>query len=349
MIYAETDDNRLKVFTLSHQSGIRATITNLGATLMSLRVPDREGRYGNVVLGFQDARDYRHNPAYLGAVIGRYAGRIANGSFELGGSRHQLDINSNGQHLHGGERGFDRVIWSENNAASDHHDAAVSFHYTSLHGEGGYPGNLKAEVSYALTADRALRISYRARTDAPTIVNLTSHSYFNLAGDSASTTEALGHQLRFYASRYTPNSPEMIPSTEPVTVAGTPFDFRSFKSIGSDIDSNDHQIQAGHGYDHFFLIDSKSGKLKLAAEVWDPHSGRTMEMWTTEPGFQFYSGNFLKLALDHRSGQQFSNRSAFCLEAQHSPDSPNHPNWPTTVLMPDQIYEQVTIYRFATK
>ncbi|MBM4250734.1 MAG: galactose mutarotase [Deltaproteobacteria bacterium] len=327
----------VKVYTLKHPSGLRAQVSNLGGIVMSLLAPDRHGHFGNVVLGYDRIEHYAENPCYLGAICGRYANRIANGTFTLEGRRFRLATHNHGHHLHGGNRGFDRIVWLVQKRLSD---TKISFTYRSADGEEGYPGQLTTMVSYTLTDDCGLQIDYEARTTATTIVNLTSHCYFNLAADLIACPQILDHELKIYADKFTPVDATMIPTGDIQEVRGTPLDFREFKPIGRNIDDNYPQLTMGSGYDHNYVIQGEYGVFRLAAEVIDPHSGRKMQMWTTEPGLQFYSGNFLDDA-------SFGKHSGFCLEAQRFPDSPNKPQFPSTVLMPDQVYRQSTLYRFS--
>src|SRR3954469_640898 len=327
-------------FTLRNANGLEVRAVTYGATIVSIRTPDRSGHVDDVVLGFDAIDDYLTRARYFGSAVGRYGNRIAHGRFVLDGSTIQLATNNGVNHLHGGVKGFDKVIWSgepfERDGAS-----GVSFSYTSADGEEGYPGTLKARISYTLTPKNELVIEYSAETDKATPVNLTNHSYFNLGGRGHG--DILRHQLTLHADRYTPTDATQIPTGEIAAVAGTPFDFRTQTAIGARIDADDEQIRRGTGYDHNFVVNgwSDNQQLRPAAHVVDPASGRTLDVATTEPGVQFYSGNHLDPA---QNG--FGRRTAFCLETQHFPDSPNHPNFPSTILRPGGAYRSRTVYGF---
>ena len=328
-------------FTLNNGRGLEVQLMSYGAAIISVRAPDRRGRVADVVLGFDAFDDYLTRSRYFGTVVGRFGNRIARGRFVLDGAPFQLAINNGANHLHGGERGFDRVVWK---AEPFERDAGVGivFTYTSRDGEEGYPGTLTVSVTYTLTARNEIRLDYRATSDKPTPINLTNHSYFNLAGRGGG--DVLTHQLTLDADRYTPVDETQIPTGEIAAVAGTPFDFRTATAIGARIDGEDQQLRRGNGYDHNFVVNGWSGSrpgTRRAAHVVDPGSGRTLDVATTEPGVQFYSGNNLDLA---RNG--FGRRTAFCLETQHFPDSPNHPQFPSTILRPGQTYESTTVFTF---
>ncbi len=339
------DGAPVELFTLS-DSALEARIINYGGIIVSLKVPDRRGNADDVVLGFDKLEDYLADnngpgPGFFGAVIGRYANRIARGSFVLDGKKYSLPLN-NGEHsLHGGPRGFHNVMWKAKAVEN-----GVELTYLSKDGEEGYPGNLTATVRYAV-AKGDLRIEYSATTDKSTVVNLTNHSYFNLAGGGRG--DILSHELALRASRFTPVDAGLIPTGELKPVAGTPFDFEKTTAIGERIDANDEQLRRGKGYDHNWVLDSANGKLAEAAEVCDPASGRVMRVLTTEPGIQLYSGNFLDGSLKGKSGARYGVRSAFCLETQHFPDAPNQPNFPSTELKPGQDYQTTTVFRFSTR
>jgi aldose 1-epimerase len=340
--FGTTADGRAAhLFTLSNDSGASAEITDFGGTVVRLLVPDRTGGVGDVVLGFDTLAEYERTRIFLGALIGRYANRIANGRFRLGDAEYQLAVNNGRNHLHGGERGFDRMMWDASPAADR---AELEIKYLSRDGEEGYPGELAVSVIYKLTDDNALVIEYSAETDRETVVNLTNHSYFNLAGGGT----ILGHELMINADRFTPTDDSSIPHGPPAAVPGTPFDFRTARPIGERINDPDQQLEFGKGYDHNWVLRGPGGKLELAADIYEPVSGRRMEMWTTEPGVQFYSGNFLDGSVTGKGGTAYGFRSALCLEAQHFPDSPNRPDFPPVVLRPGDIYSQTTIYKFST-
>jgi aldose 1-epimerase len=296
-----------------------------------------------VVLGFADLDSYRRKHPYFGALVGRYANRIAKGAFALEGKTYKLAVNNGENSLHGGLVGFDKRVWgakSQITAAGP----ALELTYISKDGEEGYPGNLAVKVIYTLTENNELKIDYTATTDKTTVINLTNHNYFNLAGEGSSTI--LGHELILNADRFTPVGATQIPTGELRKVADSPFDFRTPFKIGARIDSKDEQLQVGMGYDHNFIINDYDGSLRSAAKVYEPTSGRTLEVLTTEPGVQFYSGNNLDGSLVGKSGKKYQRRFGFCLEAQHFPDSPNKPEFPSVVLKPGQTYHQTTIYRF---
>jgi aldose 1-epimerase len=322
------------LFTLTNSAGMVVTITNFGGIITSLYVPDRDGTPGNVVLGFDTLEPYLAGTPYFGALIGRYGNRIAGGRFTLDGKQIQLDVNNGANHLHGGAVGFDKVLWD---ARID--GEALVLHYTSVDGEQGYPGTLDTTVEYQLLDTNELVMRVRATTDQATPVNITQHSYFNLAGEG----DILAHELTLHADAFTPIDANLIPLGTHVQVAGTPFDFRRSRAIGERIGLPDKQLRNGSGYDHNFVLnDATAGALTLAARVVEPRTGRVLELLTTEPGVQFYSGNFL-------DGEQgFAHRSGFCLEPQHFPDSPNQPGFPDTILRPGETYTTESRWRFST-
>jgi aldose 1-epimerase len=325
------------LYVLTNRSRTEVKITNFGGIITSIRVPDRFGNLGQVVLGFDDPGEYRRtqNP-YFGAVVGRFANRIAEGRFTLDGLQHQVVMNDRGNHLHGGDAGFDKVVWFAE-PISD----GVEMRYLSPDGEEGYPGNLAAAVTYTLTEANELIVKYRATTDQATVINLSQHSYFNLADGGRS--DILRHELFIDADRYTAIDASGIPTGELISVEGTPFDFRKPRSIGSKIDDTDRQLKNGLGYDHNWVLNPRGPQPIVT--VYEPLSGRCLEVETTEPGMQFYSGNFLDGTVSGRETYQY--RAGLCLEAQHFPDSPNHPSFPTTVLRPGETYSQRTVYRFS--
>lgn len=343
--YGETKDGRtIEEYRLRNAAGIEATIITYGGILTSIRVPDRQGRFANVALGFDSLAKYEGEHPYFGAITGRYANRIGGGRFSLDGVEYQLFKNDGGNSLHGGDLGFDKRIWS-----ASEQDGALELTYRSPDGEEGYPGHLDVIVRYSLDADYGLRIDYAAETDAPTVLNLTNHSYFNLMGEGESAI--YDHILTLNADHYTPTDAEQIPTGEIAAVDGTPFDFRKPKTIGSGQRSAHPQILAAQGYDHNFVLNragSAEGELGLAARVYEPRSGRVMEVWTTEPGLQFYAGNFLDATLVGSSGRLYRQSDGFALETQHFPDSPNKPQFPSTVLRPGERFESTTVYRFTT-
>jgi aldose 1-epimerase len=338
------DGSTAKLFTLTNSRGIEARITNYGGIVVSLKTPDRDGNMAQVVLGFDTLDGYLGTHPYFGALIGRYGNRIANGKFTLGGTTYTLAANNGPNALHGGIKGFDKVLWNAELAASG---ASLILTYVSQDGEEGYPGTLSTKVAYTLSDDNALRIDYEATTDKPTVVNLTNHSYFNLKDAGAGTI--LDHEIMIAASRYTPVDATLIPSGEIAPLEGTPFDFRTATAIGARIDADDEQIKFGLGYDHNFVLDRAGDGLVLAAKVHEPTTGRELEVHTTEPGVQFYTGNFLDGSVVGKGGVAYQKRTAFCLETQHFPDSPNHPNFPSTLLEPGQTYRSTTVYKFSAR
>jgi len=338
------DGTAIEMYTLS-RAPYEARIMTYGGIVVSLKVPDRAGKVDDVVLGYDSLDEYVANnassPVFFGALIGRYGNRIAHGSFTLEGKKYSLPLNNGENSLHGGPHGFHNVVWTAKPIEN-----GVELSYLSKDGEEGYPGNLHAIVRYTLTPG-ALRIEYSATTDKPTVVNLTNHSYFNLAGEA--NGDITKHLLTLRASRFTPVDAGLIPTGELRPVASTPFDFRKPTGIGERIDGSDEQLQLGHGYDHNWVLDGKAGELREAAEVYEPTTGRVLKVLTTEPGLQFYTGNFLNPAIKGKGGRPYSRRSGFCLETQHFPDSPNHPNFPSTELKPTQKYHSVTVFNFSTR
>jgi len=330
------DGATVNLFTLKNAHGVEVRAIAYGATIVSIRTPDRQGRFDDVVLGFDTFEPYLTKARYLGSVVGRYGNRIAGGRFTLDGATIQLATNNGPNHLHGGVNGFDKMLWKGESSERDGNPGVV-FSYTSADGEESYPGTLKATITYTLTPRNELVVEYAATTDRPTPINLTNHSYFNLAGRGHG--DILRHQLVIDADRYTPTDSTQIPTGELSPVAGTPFDFRKPTAIGARIDANDEQIRNGGGYDHNFVLNGTG--FRRAARAVDPSSGRTLELSTTEPGVQFYTGNNLDLA---RNG--FARRSGFCLETQHFPDSPNHSNFPSTILRPGETYRSRTAFSF---
>jgi aldose 1-epimerase len=337
-------------YALTNSSGMVIKILTYGGILQQVWVPDREHHLANVTLGFPTVDDYvtTGNSPYFGALIGRYGNRIALGTFTLDGVTYSLPINNPPNSLHGGTVGFDKLVWDVTGTVRDRDSVGLKLHLVSPDGDQGYPGKLTVDVTYTLTNDDQIRIDYRARTDAPTIVNLTNHAYWNLAGEG--TSAIYDHVLTLKASHYTPVDSTLIPTGTIDPVAGTPFDFTHPTPIGARIrDASSEQIVFGRGYDHNFVLDSAgSNKLALAAHVWEPTSKRTLDIYTDQPGIQFYAGNFLDGTLIGTSGQFYRQGDGFALETQHFPDSPNHSNFPSTVLRPGQTYATTTIYEFGT-
>jgi aldose 1-epimerase len=332
------------VFTLTNGQ-IEMRAMTYGAIILSLKVPDRAGHVVDVVLGFDDPEGYLKPPPppYFGALIGRYGNRIAKGKFTLDGKTYTLATNNGPNHLHGGNKGFDKVLWNaEPKETAD--AASIVFTRTSPDGEEGYPGALQARVTYTLTAKNELILEYHATADKATPVNLTQHSYFNLAGDGSG--DILGHDLTINADRYTPVDSTLIPTGELSSVAGTPFDFRKPTPIGARIGQDNAQLKNGNGYDHNWVLNKSGTGLQVAARLTDPKSGRSMEISTTEPGLQFYSGNFLDGTITGKGGHVYKFRNGLCLETQHFPDSPNQANFPSTILRPGQSYDSKTVLTF---
>jgi aldose 1-epimerase len=335
-------------YVLTNSKGVEAVVISFGAALVSLRAPDRSGKSADIVLGYDTLDGYEQDKTFFGATIGRYGNRIAGGQFTLDGMVFHLPKNDGPNSLHGGIRGFNKRIWT--GVDRSRADAQVlALTYTSPDGEEGYPGTLKVQVTYTLPAEaNELRIDYSATTDKDTVVNLTNHSYFNLSG--VASQEILEHQLLLRALKFTPVDSTLIPTGELRAVCCGPFDFTKATAIGARINQGDEQLKFGKGYDHNWVLErTNKGGLQVAAEVFDPTSGRVLEVLTTEPGIQFYSGNFLDGKVRGKGGQLYGHRTGFCLETQHFPDSPNHPNFPSTVLRPGQVYRSTTVFRLLTR
>ncbi|MBO8193190.1 galactose mutarotase [Streptomyces oryzae] len=338
--------DRVDRWTLAN-GGTRLRVLSYGGIVQSLEIPDRRGRSGNVSLGFDALDDYVADSPYFGALIGRYGNRIADAKFTLDGTEYELPANDGPNSLHGGTKGFDKRVWDVQPYSSGP-DVGLTLRYVSRDGEMGYPGTLRTRVRYLLTPRGELRIDYKATTDKATVVNLTNHTYFNLAGEGSGSIE--GHTLRIAASRYTPVDKTLIPTGELARVAGTPFDFRHGKPIGQDLREGHPQILRGQGFDHNFVLDKGiTDRPRQVVTVTEPESGRTMRVATTEPGLQFYSGNFLDGTLKGTSGRVYRAGDGFCLETQHFPDSPNQPGFPSTVLRPGKTYRSTTVYSFGTE
>jgi aldose 1-epimerase len=340
------DGTPVDLYTLANARGVEARISNYGGTVVSLMVPDRNGAFEDVVLGFDTLEEYVEKSPYFGCIAGRYANRIAKGRFTLDGVEYTLAQNDGENHLHGGIKGFDKVVWQAKQFKRD--DAVgLELTYLSKDGEEGYPGNLSVKVIYNLTDDDELRIEYFATTDGATVVNLTNHSYFDLAG--AMSGDILGHELMIHADRFTPIDETLIPTGELRSVQGTPMDFTQLVAIGARIEQDDEQLIFGNGYDHNWVLNKPAGSLALAARVHEPTTGRVLEVYTTEPGIQFYAGNFLDGSIRGKGGRVYERRYGFCLETQHFPDSPNQPGFPSTVLRPGEEYAHTTVYRFSAR
>jgi aldose 1-epimerase len=345
--WGAVDGAPVTLYTLSNAKGMEARVTNYGATLVSVLAPDRTGSFADVLLGHDDLAGYRDRNRYFGSVVGRYGNRIAKGRFKLGGVEYTLATNNGPNHLHGGLKGFDKAVWSATEAETPD-GPSVTMKYVSKDGEEGYPGTLTAQVTYTLTASGALRLDFQWTSDKDTVANLTNHAYFNLTGKGEG--EITGHEIRIAASRFTPVDAGLIPTGELRPVADTPFDFRTAMSIGARIDDpKDEQIKLGKGYDHNFVLDGEAGTLRVAARVKDPASGRVLSVSTTEPGVQFYTGNFLDGSLTGKGGRQYKRRNAFCLETQHFPDSPNQPKFPTTVVKAGETRRSTTVFEFSAE
>ena len=344
------DGNDVTIYTLTNKNGLRARIMDYGAILVALEVPDRQGKLADVTLGFDELDSYIERNPMFGTTVGRYANRIANAKFTLDGVEYKLTANSGKNHIHGGgKKRFDKVIWKgqacperSRREFQNEQSAGVKFSYLSKDGDEGFPGNLNCTVTYNLTNNNELKISYQATTDKPTIVNMTNHSYFNLAG--AGSGDVLGHEVMINADHYTPAGEGLIPTGEIRSVKGTPLDFTQPKTIGARIE----ELTQTRGYDHNFVINNWDGSLRLAARVYEPTAGRVMEVYTTEPGVQFYTANGLK-DVKGRAGKVYNKHYGFCLETQHYPDSPNKPNFPSVVLRPGQTYRTETVFKFSTR
>ena len=337
----------VELYVLTNKNGMEVAITNYGGAVVSIKVPDRNGKLGDVVLGYDSVDGYVNDKSYLGAIIGRYGNRIGHAQFSLDGKTYTLANNNGENSLHGGIKGFNKAVWKAREASTKD-EQRLELTYLSKDGEEGFPGNLEVTVIYTLTDANALQIAYSATTNKTTVVNLTNHSYFNLAGPGSG--DILGHVLMIDADQLTPVDSGLIPTGVLRDVAGTPFDFRKPTAIGARIEQNDEQLKLGGGYDHNFVLRHKGkGVHSFAARVVEPTSGRVVEVWTTEPGVQFYTGNFLDGKTAGKGGVSYTKRSAFCLETQHFPDSPNQPNFPSVVLKPGGRYSTTTTYRFSTE
>jgi aldose 1-epimerase len=332
------------IFTLTNIHGIEARITDYGATLVSLKTPDRNGRLQNIVLGFDDVGSYPQGKSYYGATVGRYANRIAKARFTLEGKAYQLAVNDGPNSLHGGQQGFDKRVWKVEPVSGSH---TIRLTYVSTDGEEGYPGQLTVHAVYRLDDKDNLEIEYTATTTAPTPINLANHAYFNLTGDPS--IPVLDHRVTINADRFTPVDGTLIPTGELRSVAGTPFDFRQPHTVGERIESGDEQLRLARGYDHNWVLNKPAGGMTLAAVVTEPRSGRSLEVRTTQPGLQFYTGNFMNGKPLAEGGSVYAYRTGLCLETQHFPDSPNQPAFPATVLRPGQTYLQKTILSFRTR
>jgi len=344
-LFGTHDGRPITLYTLTNANGVEVDAMNYGGIIVSIRVPDRKGQFADIVLGHENLEGYTPNPPYLGAIVGRYANRIANGTFTLEGKAYTLPKNDGPNTLHGGvDKTFNKVVWDGEALKGK---PGVTFTYLSKDGDDGWPGNLKVRVTYTLTNDNELVIDYEATTDKATPINLSQHSYFNLAGEG--NGDILNHELTLNAERFTPVDKNLIPTGELRPVKGTPLDFTKSTRVGERIDSDYEQIVLGHGYDHNWVINRKGDGLTLAARMYEPTSGRVLEVSTTQPGVQFYTGNFLDGSVTGKKGHVYKRRYGFCLETQHFPDSPNHPDFPNTVLRPGETFRQKTVFKFSRK
>ncbi|MCM0649745.1 galactose mutarotase [Clostridium swellfunianum] len=340
----QKDGKNIDIFTLENSTGALAEITNLGGTILSLKVPDKNGKLADIVLGFENLEDYYMQGPYFGAIIGRFANRIGKARFELNGAKYKLNANDSSNHLHGGLQGFDKVVW-EAETIIDGNEEFLVLSYVSQDGEENYPGNLKVKVTYTFTENNEIIIDYFAQSDKDTVVNLTNHSYFNLSGHASG--KILNHKVMINADRFTPVDEEAIPTGEIRSVEGTPMDFRTLKTVGEDINSSYEQIVLGKGYDHNWVLNVSGGKPEKAAEVIDETSGRVLEVYTTKPGIQFYTGNFLNSTQIGKGKVAYEQRAGLCLETQYLPDSMNHEGFSSVVLKAFEEYKHKTIYKFS--
>lgn len=341
--FGVADGKKVEIYTLTNSKGVEARITTYGAALVSLKVPDNKGALADVVLGYDTVDGYVSDTAYFGATIGRYGNRIAKGKFTLDGKVYSLATNNGENHLHGGPKGFHKRIWKAK-PYTDANGVNLEFIYTSKDGEEAYPGKLNVKVVYTLTDNNEIKLNYSATSDKNTIINLTNHSYFNLAGAGSGTI--LNHQLQINADQFTPTDAGSIPTGELQNVKGTPMDFTAPTAIGERIDQSFEQLVLGKGYDHNWVLNKTGNALTSIAKAYEPTSGRVLEVFTTEPGVQFYSGNFLD-GVKGKNGKIYQKRDGFCLETQHFPDSPNKPNFPSTFLKANQPFSSTTVYKFS--
>lgn len=339
------DGSEVFLYTLKNTAGTEMTVTNYGGIIVSLKTPDKNGNFEDIVLGFDSLSSYVKNNPYFGCIVGRYGNRIAKGKFKLDNQVYTLATNDNGNHLHGGVKGFDKVLWAGDNYSTPD-GAALKLTYTSKDLEEGYPGNLAVEVIYTLTNSNELKIDYKATTDKKTVVNLTNHTYFNLTGNTK--RDILGHQVMLAASKFLPTDKGLIPTGELKNVSGTPFDFTKEETIGKRINDNDAQLKIAGGYDHAWIFD-KVDNLSVVGSAYDSISGRLLELSTTEPSVQFYTGNFLNGSVTGKFNAVYAHRYGFCLETQHYPDAPNQPAFPTTELNPGDVYKSQTVYKFSVR
>lgn len=340
------DSTTIELYTLKNANGVEMDVITYGGRITSLKVPNKDGKLENVILGFDTIEDYQNDNPFFGALIGRYGNRIAKGKFTLNGEEFTLATNDGSNHLHGGVNGFDRVVWTAK-PIEGIENSSLQLVYRSKDGEEGYPGNLKVTVTYTLTKDNAVEVTYEATTDKTTVVNLTQHAYFNLTGDFSK--DILNHDVVINADAFLPVDETLIPTGEIKKVEGTPFNFNSSKKIGKDINADNEQLKRGKGYDHCWVLNGEKGNMRFVASAYDETSGRFMEIFTEEPAIQFYTGNFLDGTLPMVNGGTYAHRTGFCLETQHYPDSPNQANFPSTVLNPGETYKTKTTFKFSTK
>tara|TARA_B110000037_G_scaffold187620_1_gene218352 strand:- start:78 stop:1088 length:1011 start_codon:yes stop_codon:yes gene_type:complete len=336
----------MQLFTLENKNGMKMKVSSLGGIVMELWAPDRDGKLADVVLGFDSIGEYDEESPFFGALIGRFGNRISKGKYSIDGKEYSCAINNGENSLHGGQKGFDKVDWDVREISGEDY-TGIEFGYLSKDGEEGFPGSLDVNVVYKLTDDNEWVIEYNAITDKPTIINLTQHSYFNLGGHDSG--DCLEHEVFIDSDAFVVTDAEAIPTGEIRSVEGTPFDFRSAKTVGADIGLDYDQLEVGSGYDHTFVLDKDASSSSLVASVFDPNSGRSMDVYTTEPGVQFYAGNHLEQANEGKGGAQYIARSGICFETQHYPDSPNQPTFPSVRLDPGQEYESTTVYRFGAR
>ena len=332
----------VKLYVLKNKNNVEVAITNYGARIVSVRVPDRNNNFDNVVLGLPSINDYIGDNTYLGCIVGRYANRLAKGKYKVNGKEYSAPVNNGVNSLHGGLKGFQHVVWNATQTGN-----TLSLNYSAADGQEGYPGKLDVTVAYSLTDANELKIEYEAVTDKPTVINLSNHAYFNLKGEGEG--DILDHELQILADNITPVDSTLIPTGLLMKVEGTPFDFRTAHKIGQLINEDNEQLKFGKGYDHNWVLNKKSNEFGLAAKLVEPETGRVMEIFTTEPGFQFYSGNFMDGTTVGIKGKAYDFRNAVVLETQHFPDSPNHPSFPSTLLKPGDKYYQLSVYKFSTK
>ena len=341
-----SDGREVHLFTLKNTKGVEVGITNFGATVTSIIVPDKSGKMEDVVLGYDSLEGFVNDKSYLGVIVGRYGNRIGKGKFSIDGKNFQVTVNDGENHLHGGALGFHKVLWEAKAIESDS-APAVQLTYVSKDGEDGYPGTVTIKVTYTLTSGNELKMDYEGTTDKPTILNPTNHAYFNLTGNPTNTI--LEHQLQIDADSTTPVVKGLITTGEFASVTNTPFDFRTATAIGARINDNNEQLKLAGGYDHNWVLKNYDGKVRKVGELYEPKSGRLLIYYTDQPGLQFYSGNFLDGSIKGKKGISYQYRTGLCLEAQHYPDSPNKPQWPSVVLRPGETYKQTTVYKFSTK